>query len=127
MAARKRNWQTNKTKEKIRDSIKTGLIVKRFEDHVLKSEQDEGYVKLTQTQIKAGEVLLSRTLPTLSSSEIVETNPEKGIDQSMQQLESILGKDLAKALTTKEGMKALAELIKLQEKPQTHEEPAQAQ
>jgi hypothetical protein len=129
MAARKRNWQTNKTREKIRDSIKTSLIVKRFEDHVLKSEEDEGYVKLSATQIKAGEVLLGRTLPTLSSSEIVEVEKEQGIDQSIDKLKQLLGPELANLLLTNKGdlTTVLTALKQEQENPIVHETPEATQ
>lgn len=96
--ARKRNWQTNKTREKIRDSIKTGQIVKTFENHVLKSEGEEGYVKLTMTQITAGKVLLDRTLPVLSSSEIVENFKDPGITDTLERLKALVGPDLAQRL-----------------------------
>jgi|SRR3990167_132886 len=118
---RKRNWQTNKTREKIRDSINTGLIVKRFEDHVLKDEGAVGYISLSNTQIKAGEVLLSRTMPTLSSAEIVEQHAEPGIAEAIEKLNKLVGPTVARALLSKQ----------LQDqsitKPVTHAEPAQEQ
>jgi len=110
---RKRNWQTNKTREKIRDSIQTGLIVKRFEKHVLNNEDSEEYVKLTTTQIKAGEVLLGRTLPLLSSSEIIEQHKEEGLQDVEAKLISLVGEELAYRLLGKSD--------------QTHEAPEQTQ
>lgn len=98
MAARKRNWQTNKTREKIRDSIKTRQIVERFENHVLKSEDDKDYVKLTATQIKAGEALLNRTMPVLSSAEITEHTEELTPESAYSALVKLLGEDKAKEI-----------------------------
>lgn len=136
-SARKRNWQTNKTREKIRDSIKLGHVIRRFENHVLKNEGEEGYVKLSMSQIAAGKSLMDRTLPVLSSAEIVETHPEKGLQEAQDKLIQMLGPELAKALTTKDGTKALLDILKTQDQqvsktpektPEvTHEQPEQTQ
>ncbi len=128
MAARKRNWQTSKTREKIRDSIKTGQLVKRFEEHALAiTDEERERTKLTSSQLKAGETLLMRTLPTLSSAEIVETEREPGLPEALDQLSRLLGPELANILTQKDGLK---ELQKMMEKPEDiviHEQPEQSQ
>jgi hypothetical protein len=60
MAARKRIGLSENTRERIR----TTMLVKRLEDHVL------GECELSQTQISAIRMLLDRTLPVLSSVEV---------------------------------------------------------
>lgn len=101
MAARKRNWQTNKTREKIRDSIKTRQIVERLEKHILKSEGEEGYVDLKPTQIKAGQALLDRTMPVLSSAEITEIIDDKSPEELISFLETILPSEMLAVLKAK--------------------------
>lgn len=130
MAARKRNWQTNKTREKIRDSIKVGQVIKRFENHSLRDKGDPEYVELSQTQIAAGKALMDRTLPVLSSAEIVENEQPPSIDQALEQLKQLVGPEIAKALSTKEGMKAIADLMNKNvnvEEVLVHEQPEQTQ
>lgn len=59
MAARNRPGLSEKT----RDRIKTTMLVKRLEDHIL------GKVELSTSQVRGIEVLLNRTLPVLQSIE----------------------------------------------------------
>ena len=109
MAARKRNWQTNKTREKIRDAIKTGLIAKKLENHALSDDTDQEVIdektgkkkypyKMTTTQIKAAQVLLDRTMPTLSSAEITEITNDTDPKALLAQLEKVLPKDMVDIL-----------------------------
>src|SRR3990172_3625887 len=58
--ARKRTYQTDKTREKIRAS----MLVNRLQDHV------EGKAEMSSTQVKAASVLLAKTLPDLTSADI---------------------------------------------------------
>lgn len=127
MAARKRNWQTNKTREKIRDSIKVGQLVKRLEEHVFSDKSKDDFKEMTQTQIKAAEVLLQRTLPTLSSAEIVEQEKEPGIQDSLDKLAQFLGPELAKILTEKDGLRNLQALVQKSETVIVHEQPDKPQ
>jgi hypothetical protein len=60
MAARKRTW----TPQKVRDRIQTGLLAKRLMLHAF------GKLEMTLTQLKATEILLRKTLPDLSATEI---------------------------------------------------------
>lgn len=65
MAARK----TKGTKDvpwdqRTRDRIKTSMLVNRLSDHVLND------AKMSQTQIRAAEILLNKTLANLSATEI---------------------------------------------------------
>jgi ribosomal protein L16/L10AE len=95
MAARKRNWQTNKTREKIRDTIKTGQLVQRLEKHALGDGETE---KLTATQLKAAQILLDRTMPVLSSAEITEHTEETTPESAYNALVKLLGEDKAKEI-----------------------------
>ena len=124
MAARKRNWLTDKSKEKIRASIKTGLLVKRLENHALGDKAEEGFKDMTQTQLKAAEILLQRTMPTLSSSEIVETTPEPKMDEAYAQLKALVGEDMANKLMAG---KAKIEHTQPDEPTIIHEQPEQTQ
>jgi hypothetical protein len=47
----------------VRERIKTSMLVNRLADHV------SGVVELSATQVRAAEILLSKTLPSLSSVE----------------------------------------------------------
>src|SRR3990167_11121464 len=60
MAANKRTYKTDKTREKIRAS----MLVNRLQDHV------EGKAEMSSTQVKAASVLLAKTLPDLTSADI---------------------------------------------------------
>ena len=64
MAARKRPspgraW----TPDVVRERIQTALLVNRLSDHAF------GKVDMTQTQMRAAEILLNKTLPNLSAVE----------------------------------------------------------
>ena len=48
----------------MRDKIRTSQLVNRLQDHAF------GEVELTKTQIKAIEVLIRKTLPDLSATEL---------------------------------------------------------
>lgn len=132
MSARKRNWQTNKTREKIRDSIKVGQIVKRLEDHLFSEEgkiDDAGnpipFVKMTQTQIKAAEVLLQRTLPTLSSAEIVEETKAPGMQDAIDALKRMVGPELAELLL--QGKEKIESVEAREPETLIHAQPEKAQ
>lgn len=60
MAARKTLW----TPDLVRARIQTTQLVKRLQDHV------HGKVELSATQVRAAEVLLARTLPTLTQTDL---------------------------------------------------------
>lgn len=59
MAARKRNW----TPEKVRERMRTTMLVRRLTKHVL------GKVEMSTTQVTAALGLLKKTLPDLSAME----------------------------------------------------------
>jgi hypothetical protein len=50
--------------DSVRDKIRTSQLVNRLQDHAF------GEVELTKTQIKAIEVLIRKTLPDLSATEL---------------------------------------------------------
>lgn len=52
------------TPQKVRDRIKTGVLIKRLSDHVL-GKQD-----MSQTQVRAAEVLLKKSLPDLQAVDL---------------------------------------------------------
>jgi len=49
--------------EKVRERIKSTLLVERLQDHIL------GHQEMSQTQIKAAEILLRKTIPDLKAVE----------------------------------------------------------
>ena len=60
MAARTRKiWHD----ETIRQKIKVGLLVKRLQDHT------HGIVEMSQTQVRAAEILLRKAIPDLAAIE----------------------------------------------------------
>jgi hypothetical protein len=59
MAARNKAW----TPEKVRQRIRTSMLVRRLKNHVL------GKVEMSPTQLKAAEILLKKALPDLSAVE----------------------------------------------------------
>jgi len=54
---------TKRQAEGAKDAIKTGMLIKRLQDHVLDKEE------MTQTQLRAAEILLGKTLPNLKATE----------------------------------------------------------
>ena len=53
----------NRTAQQTRDHIKSSLLIKKVQDHVLGDEE------MTQTQLRAAEILLNKTLPNLKASD----------------------------------------------------------
>ncbi len=53
----------NRTAQQSRDHIKTSLLIKKVQNHVLDGEE------MTPTQIRAAEILLNKTLPNLKQSD----------------------------------------------------------
>jgi hypothetical protein len=56
---RKAAW----TPEKVRQRIRVGVILRRVQDHVL------GNLEMSQTQLKAAEILLKKAIPDLKGVE----------------------------------------------------------
>jgi hypothetical protein len=54
---------TNRQQEMVKEHIKTTQILKRVQDHLL------GNLKLSNTQLRAAELLLSKSVPSLKAIE----------------------------------------------------------
>jgi hypothetical protein len=65
MAARKRNW----TPEKVRERIRTSMLVRRLQKYALGEKEQGAAVDLSAGQLKAIEILLRKQLPDLTSVE----------------------------------------------------------
>lgn len=81
--ARHRNWQTTKTREKIRCT----MLVNRLQDHA------EGKIEMTATQVKAAAVLLAKTIPDLTSADIHDSRQELNISETLDLLVKTLGRE----------------------------------
>lgn len=99
MAARKRNWQTDGTREK----IQTTKLVQRLQGFVLGEidPQTKEPIRMTPAQVKSAQILINKRLPDLSSSEIVESDD---IDpkEMYEKLVKLLGKDKAEMIVPRE-------------------------
>jgi hypothetical protein len=62
--------------ESVISKIKTSQLINRLQNHI------DGKIQLEQTQIKAIEMLLARTMPTLSAVEQTNIEPEKALTES---------------------------------------------
>lgn len=68
MAARKnKGTKDNPWPEVVKERIQTSMLVNRLQDHV------SGKVELSSTQVRAAEILLSKTLPNLAASDNTTT------------------------------------------------------
>jgi len=64
VAARtRRGTKSSPWDEKVRERIKTSMLINRLSDHVF------GKVELSPTQVRSAEILLKKTTPDLSSTE----------------------------------------------------------
>ena len=59
----------NSRADTVRDRIKTGLLLKRLQDHV------EGKVEMTQTQLQAARILLGKVLPDMKAVDMQISQP----------------------------------------------------
>lgn len=78
MAARLRS----RHQDEVRTKIQTSQLINRLQDHAL------GEVELSPTQIKAVEVLLRKTLPDLSATEI-SGDPDAPIELNVRTVEFV--------------------------------------
>jgi hypothetical protein len=62
--------------ESVISKIKTSQLINRLQNHI------DGKIELEQTQIKAIEMLLARTMPTLSAVEQTNIEPEKALSEA---------------------------------------------
>ncbi len=59
-----------RTQDKIRADIKVGEIVKALQDHCL------GTRKMTNTQVRAGEILARKCIPDLTATALTQSSSE---------------------------------------------------
>lgn len=88
MAANKRLYQTQKTREKIQAT----QIVNRLQEHF------NGKVELSNTQVKAASILLAKVLPDLSASDVTHHEPEQSLAEKFQALVNQVGETQARAI-----------------------------
>ena len=88
MAARKRTYQTEKTREKIQAT----QIVNRLQAAF------EGKEELTSTQVKIGLGLLAKVLPDMTHQMIETPQDELSGEQSFMQLVNKVGEETARKL-----------------------------
>ena len=98
MAGRKAGF---KHSEKTRGKIKTTQIINRLQAFV-NGEEDKktgGPVRMSPPQVKAAEILLNKTLPSLSMSDVLtKTDDQKTPEELRVQLVAILGEDKVREL-----------------------------
>ena len=70
MAARDRTW----TPEKVRQKIRTSMLINRLQNHVL------GRIEMSKTQIAAAGILIKKVLPDMVA-QTVEHRPLEGMSQ----------------------------------------------
>lgn len=58
---------THQTKEH-RDNIDTAMVIRRFQEHF------KGEIELSATQVRVGEILLRKTVPDLSQTDLTATH-----------------------------------------------------
>ncbi len=88
MAARKRTYQTEKTREKIKATQIVNRLQKAF----------DGELELNANQVKIGLGLLSKVLPDMTH-QMIETNPDElNAEQSFMQLVDKVGEETARKL-----------------------------
>ena len=91
IGVRKRKYQTESTREKIR----TTQLVNRLSQFIFGEKDTNGNVPdLSQGQIKAIQILLDKSLPSLSSvDQTVEQVQERTEDQMMDELREMIAKN----------------------------------
>jgi hypothetical protein len=88
MPARKRTFQTDKT----RQSIKAGMLIRRL------TLCAAGKIQMQPTEVKAAQILLDRVLPILTSTDMSVTTEPQSPNEIYAQLQSLVGEDMAKQL-----------------------------
>jgi len=116
---RKRTWQTERTREKIR----TSQLKNRLEAYAL-GEVDpvsQQPVKMEQGQVKAALGLFAKTLPDLSAADITTHEPESTMQEKFQAFVNQIGEKQARLIYPDLANKYLGE-----PKP-THAQPSTEQ
>ena len=73
-------WDQN-----VRSRIQTSMLLNRLRDHVV------GKVELSPTQIRAAEILLKKSIPDLTATEVTHINKHANIDYSHEELVAFIG------------------------------------
>lgn len=85
MAARtRRGTSASGWDESVRERIKTSMLVNRLTNHAL------GSVEMSPTQVRAAEILLSKTLPSLTSTALTVSDKRDASDWSRDELVAFL-------------------------------------
>lgn len=88
MAIRKKLFQTEHTREKIR----AAHIINRLHDYI------DSKIEMAPAQVKAAQVLLAKVLPDLSAADITRHVETTDPQELYNKLEAIVGVEMAKAL-----------------------------
>ena len=92
MAIRKNLKQTRQTIEKIRESIDTGLAIKTLSSFA----NDSGIPP--SVRVKACQVLLDKTMPSLTAADITHNAPEQTLQEKFLALVNQVGEKQARAI-----------------------------
>jgi len=65
---------TRRQQDKHRESIETAKLVRRLKDHSL------GLIEMSPSQVRAAEILLNKSLPNLSATEIDATVSDERVE-----------------------------------------------
>jgi len=90
-----------KHSEKTREKIKTTQIANRLQAYVLgeTDPQTGEKVEMKAAQVNAAKVLLDKTLPTLSMSDVLNSSAgEQSPEEMIQKLSDLIGKDMVEKL-----------------------------
>jgi len=88
MAARKRTYQTEKTREKIQATQIVNRLDKAF----------RGEIELTATQVKIGLGLLAKVMPDMTHQMVEEVHDELSAEQQFMKLVDKIGEEAARKL-----------------------------
>lgn len=88
MAQRKRTYQTDKTREK----IKATQLVHRLQAFA----QGEDGIDMSTAQVKAAQILLSKVLPDLTHEMVEDITPETNAEQQFLKLVDRIGPEAAR-------------------------------
>jgi len=95
MAARKRKYQTEKTREK----IKATCIANRLQQFVLGEKDNfDRDVEMTTAQVQAAKTLLDRVVPVLRESDVTQHVEEISPNEQFQRLSETIGEEAANKL-----------------------------
>ena len=93
MSVRHRNWQTEKTREKIRVT----QLIRRLEKFALGEKDDQNLdIDMSPAQVKAAQAVIDKALPSLASvDQTVENVAPQSEEEMMAQLKEMVAKNPA--------------------------------